>query len=167
MNGSLPVWRRRTIVPRQNSWPIDVAQKMIVASTSSEIGSRSRSAKIGDRCVTCGIANSRSSTAPAVTANGIRNWFSRRCVVVLRHASSGAAPARNSNTMPSGVIQRLKNSAPTDTREPSSASLIVGNIVANSTKNAQASRIQLLSRNANSREKNDSNVPSVVSLLER
>src|SRR5688500_6936434 len=54
----------------------------------------------------------------------------------LRHASSGAVPVRISNASPMGRIQVLKNGAPTVRRWPLTASLSVGNIVANRTKNA-------------------------------
>ena len=43
-------------------------------------------------------------------------------------------------------------------RSPMNASLSVGHMVAKKTNSAQASRIQLLSRNANSREMKDSKV---------
>ena len=46
------------------------------------------------------------------------NCCSSRSRVVLRHASSGAAPARNSRTSPKDVIHLLKNSMPTETRAP-------------------------------------------------
>jgi hypothetical protein len=87
--------------------------------------------------------------------------------VVRRQASSGAAPARNSRVRPSGVIHWLKNSGFTETRSPLKASVMVGNIVTNQTKTAQASRIQLLTRNANSRDQNDSNELFEPSLLPR
>ena len=55
-----------------------------------------------------------------------------------------------------GTIHALKNGGPTVMRCPVTASLSVGNIVANSTKNAQNSRIQLLAMNAASRDTHES-----------
>ena len=57
---------------------------------------------------------------------------------------------------PIGVIHLLKNGGPTVSRSPVTASLSVGNIVANRTKNAENSRIQLLTRNAASRDTHES-----------
>ncbi len=74
----------------------------------------------------------------------------------FRHASSGPMPVRNSSVRPIGGIHWLKNSGPTVSRSPVIASLSVGNIVANSTKNAENSRIQLLMRNAASRDSHES-----------
>ena len=83
--------------------------------------------------------------------------IARGCVSVdLRHASSGPTPVRNSSTRPIGAIHLLKNGAATVSRSPVTASLSVGNIVANSTKNAENSRIQLFTRNAASRDTHES-----------
>ena len=57
---------------------------------------------------------------------------------------------------PIGAIHLLKNGAATVRRSPVTASLSVGNIVANRTKNAENSRIQLLTRNAASRDIHES-----------
>jgi len=80
----------------------------------------------------------------------------------FRHASSGPIPVSSSSTKPTGSIHLLKNSAATVMRCPVIASLIVGNIVPNNTRNAENSRIQLFTRNAASRDAQDSN-----SFLER
>ena len=63
---------------------------------------------------------------------------------------------RNSRIRPIGIIHWLKNGGPTVRRSPVIASLSVGNIVANRTKNAENSRIQLLTRNAASRDTHES-----------
>ncbi len=57
---------------------------------------------------------------------------------------------------PSGTIHLLKNGGPTVSRSPLTASAIVGNIVAKRMKNAAKTRIQLLARNAASRDIQDS-----------
>ena len=74
----------------------------------------------------------------------------------LRQASSGPTPVSASRNRPIGSIHLLKNGGPTVRRSPVTASLSVGNIVANSTKNAENSRIQLFARNAASRETQES-----------
>ena len=74
----------------------------------------------------------------------------------LRQASSGPTPVNNRRTRPTGSIQRLKNVCATVMRCPVIASLIVGNIVANKIRNAANNRIQLFSRNAASRDAQDS-----------
>ena len=76
--------------------------------------------------------------------------------VDLRHASSGPMPVSDSSTRPIGSIHLLKKGALTVIRSPVMASLIVGNIVANATKNAENSMIQLFARNAASRETHES-----------
>ena len=63
---------------------------------------------------------------------------------------------RNSKISPIGIIHLLKNGAATVRRSPVTASLKVGNIVANKTKTAENSRIQLFTRNAASRETHES-----------
>lgn len=57
---------------------------------------------------------------------------------------------------PIGSIHLVKNGGPTVSRIPVTASLRVGNIVAKSTKTAENSRIQLLTRKAASRDTHDS-----------
>ena len=84
------------------------------------------------------------------------NWYFRFETDVLRHASSGPMPVSTNSIRPIGTIQRLKNGGPMVMRSPVTASLSVGNIVANSTKNAQNSRIQLFTRNAASRDAHES-----------
>ena len=74
-----------------------------------------------------------------------------------RQASSGPIPVSANRMRPIGSIQRLKNGGPTVSRSPRTASLSVGNIVAKRTKKAENSRIQLLARNAASRDIHESN----------
>ena len=62
----------------------------------------------------------------------------------------------SSNISPIGIIHLLKNGGPTVIRCPVTASLNVGNIVANRMKNAENSSIQLFARKAASRETHDS-----------
>src|SRR6187402_3090847 len=76
--------------------------------------------------------------------------------VDLRQASSGPTPVRARSARPIGSIHLLKNGGPTVRRSPVTASLSVGNIVANNTKNAENSSIQLLARNAASLETQES-----------
>ena len=77
-------------------------------------------------------------------------------MVDLRHASSGPMPVRSSSVRPTGSIHLLKNGGPTVSRCPATASLSDGNIVANRTNIAENSRIQLLTRNAASRDTHES-----------
>ncbi len=65
-------------------------------------------------------------------------------------------PVSTSRMRPIGIIHLLKNGGPTVRRSPITASLSVGNIVANRTKKAENSRIQLFARNAASRETQES-----------
>ena len=76
--------------------------------------------------------------------------------MLLRHASSGPMPVSVSSNNPIGSIHVLKNGGPTVSRCPISASLSVGNSVANSTNTAENSRIQLLTRKAASRDTHES-----------
>ena len=65
-------------------------------------------------------------------------------------------PVSSSSSSPIGIIHLLKNGGPTVIRCPVTASLSVGNIVANRMKNAENSSIQLLARKAASRDAHDS-----------
>ena len=65
-------------------------------------------------------------------------------------------PVNRRRISPIGAIHLLKNGGPTVRRCPVSASLIVGNIVAKSTKIAANRRIQLFTRNAASRDAHES-----------
>src|SRR5215210_7743230 len=91
---------------------------------------------------------------PVVIAavDGQRNCWARLETVDLRHARSGPMPVSSRSARPIGSIHLLKNAGPTVRRSCLIASLSVGNIVAKSTKKAENSRIQLLARNAASRE---------------
>src|SRR4029453_358097 len=71
------------------------------------------------------------------------NCFTRFEAVDLRHASSGPMPVSSRRTSPIGLIHLVKKGSPTVRRSPVTASLNVGNIVANRMKKAENSRIQL------------------------
>ena len=106
-------------------------------------------------CLCMPIAK-QAAVATTIAISGIVNWYLRFDAVALRQAISGPTPVRNSSVSPIGTIHRLKNGADTVMRSWNSASDSVGNIVANSMKNAANSRIQLLSRNAASRDSHES-----------
>src|SRR4029077_18752971 len=91
-----------------------------------------------------------------IAISGIVNWNFRFDAVALRQAIRGPTPVRNSSVRPIGTIHRLKNGADTVMRSWKSASDRVGNMVANSMKNAANSRIQLLARKAASRDSQES-----------
>src|SRR5688572_24270834 len=129
--------------PRQNSWQIVPSTKPENTNAIADDHTRTPSRKI-----------TAAVTRPVVT--GQRNWCLRFDTDVLRHASSGPMPVSSNNIKPIGTIQRLKNGGPIVMRSPVIASLSVGNIVANRTKNAQNNRIQLLTRNAASRDAHES-----------
>src|SRR4029453_15553537 len=100
-------------------------------------------------------------TAASMTTQapvGHRNDCARLRVDDLPQASSGPMPVRNSSVSPIGSIHLLKNGGPTVMRSPVTASLKVGNIVANRTKKAQNRRIQLFTMKAASREAHESSV---------
>src|SRR5215210_3813348 len=103
------------------------------------------------------IPNAYSATAVATPTNtGQKNCCATLINVDRRHASSGPMPVSVRRVRPIGSIHLLKNGGPTVRRSPRSASLSVGNIVANRTKNAENNRIQLLARNAASRDIHES-----------
>src|SRR4030095_11721887 len=93
-------------------------------------------------------------TSPDST--GHMNEYFRFEIDVFRHASSGPMPVSSNSVRPIGTIHRLKNGGPIVMRGRVPASLSVGNIVANKTKKAQNSRIQLLTRKAASRDAHES-----------
>ena len=99
--------------------------------------------------------------------SGQTNWLSRFAGVVLRHASSGPMPVSSRSISPTGVIHLLKNGGPTVRRSPLTASVMVGNIVANRMKKALNSRIQLLARKAPSRDAHDSSSLRALSIGSR
>src|SRR5215831_19170303 len=70
---------------------------------------------------------------------------------------SGPIPDSASSASPIGTIHLLKKGGPTVMRSPVIASDSVGNMVANSTKNAANSSTQLLMVKAASRDSHDSN----------
>ena len=65
-------------------------------------------------------------------------------------------PVSINSTNPIGTIQVLKNGGPTVIRWPVTASLMVGNIVANRIKNGENRSTQLFNRKAASRDAHDS-----------
>ena len=65
-------------------------------------------------------------------------------------------PVNVNKMRPIGSIHLVKNGGPTVSLAPVTASLSVGNIVANNTKTAENSRIQLFAKNAASRDTQDS-----------
>src|SRR4051812_37087835 len=142
---SVPVVPRRTFAPRTNSWTTVVATVAHSAKQIPETHSRTPNAVTAASVTTHAVA-------------GHRNWLARFFIVDLRHASSGPKPVRNSSVSPIGSIHLLKNGGPTVMRSPVTASLKVGNIVANRTKNALNRRIQLLTRKAASRDAHESSV---------
>ena len=140
---SVPVFRRRTLAPRKNSCAI------VVATKAHNVKQRP-----DDH-----MAMPKPFSVAAVTIaadTGQRNESRRLMRLDFRQASSGAIPVSSSRTRPIGTIQTLKNGPATVRRSPVTASLSVGNIVAKRMKNAQNSRIQLLARNAASRETHES-----------
>src|SRR5580765_4755003 len=140
---SVPVFFLRIFAPRQNSW-------LMVPTTNAQ-----RAKQIND----AHWCRPSATSAPTVTTSaavGHKNESRRLVSVDFRHASNGPSPVRNSRTRPIGSIHLLKNGGPTVSRVPVTASLSVGNIVAKATKNAQNSRIQLLTRKAASRETHES-----------
>src|SRR5688572_31131587 len=146
---SVPVLLRLMTAPRQYSW-------LIVPSTNAE----NTKHRPEDHTRTPSARMMAAIVTPASV--GHRNWYRRFERLVFRQASSGPIPVSSRSINPIGSIHRLKNGGPTVRRSPVSASLIVGNMVANSTKKAQNNRIQLLTRNAASREAHESS-----SLLDR
>src|SRR6187401_1231792 len=131
VNTSVPVARWRTPAPRQNSCAIVIITNAHSAKHSPE-----------DQNGTPNATTAPPVTTPATV--GQRNEWNMLPIVDLRHASNGPRPVRNSRMRPTGVRYLLKNGAATVLRPCPSASLIVGNIVENSTKNAANSRTQLL-----------------------
>src|SRR5262250_2472109 len=81
---------------------------------------------------------------------------SRLSADVLRHASSGPTPVRNSSSKPSGMLTLLKNGAPTLMREPVNHSENTGNSVPESTATQATSSTRLLNRKLDSRETSES-----------
>src|SRR5918994_3562338 len=143
VNRSVPVLLRRMTAPRQNSCRIVPKTKPENTNAVYDAHTRTPSANT--------IA---AVTSPAVT--GHINWNLRFEIDVFRHASSGPTPVSSNKIKPIGTIQRLKNGGPVVMGSPVNASLSVGNMVANRTKKAQNNRIQLLTRNAASRDAHES-----------
>src|SRR5215472_15642802 len=81
---------------------------------------------------------------------------SRLSADVLRHASSGPTPVRNSSSNPSGMFTLLKKGAPTLIREPVNHSENTGKSVPESTATQATRRTRLLNKKLDSRETNES-----------
>src|SRR5208282_6402336 len=75
---------------------------------------------------------------------------------VLRHASSGPTPVRNSRNSAIGMFTLLKNGGPTLILLPVTHSDSTGKSVPQSTAKHAASRIKLLNRKLDSRETSES-----------
>src|SRR5258708_33543378 len=76
----------------------------------------------------------------------------RLSVEVLRHASSGPTPVKNSSSSPIGIVTLLKNGAPTLMRLPVIHSEKTGKSVPVGTATVNTSRRRLLKRKLDSRE---------------
>src|SRR3974390_1408143 len=83
---------------------------------------------------------------------------------VLRHASSGPTPVRNTRNNPIGTLTRLKNGGPTVTFDPVTHSDSTGNSVPHSTAKHATSSTRLLNRKLDSREISDSTRCSLLSV---
>ncbi len=75
---------------------------------------------------------------------------------VLRQASSGPTPVRNSRNMAMGIFTRLKNGGPTLIFVPRTDSDSTGKSVPARTATQATSRIRLLNRKLDSRETRES-----------
>src|SRR5690348_13842374 len=80
---------------------------------------------------------------------------------VLRQASSGPTPVRNSKNSAMGIFTLLKNGGPTVILLPSIHSVNTGKSVPQSTAKHAARRIKLLKRKLDSRETTESSWLSV------
>src|SRR5580704_4206847 len=91
---------------------------------------------------------------PSITAiiNGQPKLRFKLSVDVLRQASSGPTPVRNSSSRPIGIFTLLKNGAPTLMRDPENHSEKTGKSVPERTAMQETSRIRLLNKKLDSRE---------------
>src|SRR6202049_219857 len=84
--------------------------------------------------------------------SGKPKFLRKLSVEVLRQASSGPTPVRNSRNMAMGMLTRLKNGGPTLIFVPRIASDSTGKGVAERTATQATKRIKLLKRKLDSRE---------------
>ena len=140
---SVPVFLRRTLPPRKNSWTI-------VAVTSAHNAKHNPGAHTGMPSAVV------AASVVAVATPGHRNCSRRFRTLDFRHASSGPTPVRNKRMRPIGMSHLLKNGAATVSRCPMIASLSVGNIVPKRTNSAANRSTQLFTRNAASRDTHES-----------
>src|SRR5215467_2077164 len=89
-------------------------------------------------------------TKPATV--GQRKFLRKLSPDVLRHASRGPTPVRNSKRSPSGIFTLLKNGAPTLMRFPVNHSEKTGNKVPERIAMQATRRTKLLKRKLDSRE---------------
>src|SRR5271166_154010 len=83
---------------------------------------------------------------------------------VLRHASSGPTPVRNTRNNPIGTLTRLKNGGPTVTFDPVTHSESTGKRVPHSTAKQATNNTRLLNRKLDSRDTSDSSRCSLFSV---
>src|SRR5437899_3322079 len=140
---SVPVFLRLTFPPRMNSCEIVPVTNAHSAKQRPE----------DQRDTPSAFSVTAATTAAMV---GHRNELRRLLSVDFRQASRGPTPVSISRTRPIGTIHLLKNGCATVMRCPVTASLSVGNIVAKRMKKAENRRIQLLRRNAASRDTHES-----------
>src|SRR5579859_718374 len=97
--------------------------------------------------------------APPITptSNGHAKLRFRLSSDVLRHASSGPTPVKNSSSRPIGIFTLLKNGGPTLIFEPESHSEKTGKSVPETTAMHATSNSRLLKRKLDSRETKASN----------
>src|SRR5947209_2178581 len=97
--------------------------------------------------------NAASSTAPSnaeiVGAIKLRFMLS---VEVLRQASNGPTPVKNSSINPSGILTLLKNGPPTLMRDPVNHSENTGKSVPDKTATHATSSTRLLNKKLDSRD---------------
>jgi len=97
---------------------------------------------------------------PAIV--GQKNARLRLSTELLRHAINGPTPVRSIRKRPMGMFTRLKNGASTLIFSPLIASVITGNNVPHNTAKQLASKIKLLKRKLDSRDKTLSNCASLL-----
>ena len=94
------------------------------------------------------------TTAPKAT--GQRKFFFRFRAEARRQAMTGPIPMSARSAIPKGTLIRLKKGGPTVICSPKKPSEIRGSRVPHATAKVAATRIRLLKRKADSRERNDS-----------
>src|SRR5215467_1267601 len=100
---------------------------------------------------------SKPATPPASPRTpGHRKLRRKLSAEVLRQASSGPTPVRNSSKSPSGMFTLLKKGAPTLIRDPVNHSENTGNRVPERTATQATRSTRLLKRKLDSRETSES-----------